>query len=208
MPLLLSRLGGQEGGEIAKLLKQQADGLSLRAYLQRELADRVKVIKHSTKPVLIGAIPATETVDDDVDTLLERTTRIRSVQVTRRFHPAFWAAFRKPLDESKRRYISVQTPVYFQDGMPEDRPEGFVEIESQYIAASDAETAEVEQKARSWLVDKEIEEAPFLWRDKTEIENLPAKDLLSRLLLSLDVDDLRRISMPLDIVRKLRREPL
>ena len=206
-PLLLSRLGGQEGGEIARLLKQRTDGLSLRVYMQDELAGRVTVIQHSSRRELVGAIPVGEIVED-ADALLERITRVRSVQTGRRFHPAFWAAFLKPLDEPKRRYISVQAPVHFRDSLPDDQPKGFVEIESRYVAGPEVGLEKVHQKAESWLTDKGIDETPFLLRAKTGIENLPTNDLLSRLLLSLDDDDLQRVSMPLDIVKKLREVSL
>ena len=49
---------------------------------------------------------------------------------------------------------------------------------------------------------------PFLWKNKADVARLPSNDLLGRLLLSLEPDELRRISMPLDVVSKLRRQSL
>lgn len=202
MPLLLSRLGDRENGDIAKETKQRAGSLS--AYLSQELADRIRVIQHSAKPPLIGAIPADAvTTNDDVDVLLDQTCN-QSTKTMPRFHPAFRAAFRKPLDEAKRRYMNVQAPVHFRDVNPKDRPDGFIEIERAYIVGPDAETAEVQQRMRDWLDTNGIEPMLFFRTSQPAARYSPSNDLLDRLLLALNADDLKRISMPLDIVSKLR----
>ena len=207
MPLLLSRLGGQDNGEIASGAKRQAG--SLIAYLRQRLVNDVQVIQHSTKPPVVGAIPAgvDAGVNGDFDALLDRT-RGQSEEATPRFQPAFWAAFRKPLDESKRRYMSVQAPLHFRDAIPEERPDGFIEVEREYVIGPDAEMMEVQQKMQAWLANNKLEPSSFLLKGKTGTTHLPSDDLLGRLLLALEPDDLKRVSMPLDIVGKLRRQPL
>ena len=205
MPLLLSRLGGGDDGRIGRLAKQEAG--SLGAYLRRRLADRVRVIHHSANPTVAGAIPADAEIPEnaDFDMLLDQT-RGRAVEATPRYHPAFWAAFRKPLDETSRRYMSVQPPPRFQDASPEDRPDGFVEITREYIVGLDVEEKEVHQKVQDWLAANEFDSESFLLKSKTTATHLPSDDLLGRLLLALEPDELKRISMPLDVVFKLRRQ--
>ena len=206
MPLLLSQLGGQENGEIAKVAKQRAG--SLGAYLRLELTNHFRVLQHSAKPPVIGVIPVdAEVADGEVDALLDRT-HSQSPKTARRFHLAFWTAFRKPLDVSKRRYMSLQAPIHFQDMSPEDQPDGFVEIERKYIASLDADAAEVRRQTQDWLHANDIEQALFIWPSQSSVKHLPSNDLLARLLLALGPDDLKRISMPLDIVNKLRRQKL
>ena len=207
MPLLLSRLGGEYNGNIAREAKEQAGGLG--AYLRQRLADHVRLVQHSTKPPLIGAIPSDVDTggSGNFDTLLNQT-RSQTVQTARRFHPAFWAGFRKPLHESNRRYMSVRAPIHFRDVIHDDQPEGFIEIEPEYVVSPDAEAAEVQQKVEAWLADNELEPTPLLMTGTAETAQLPSHDLLGRLLLALDPDDLKRLSMPLDIVSKLRRHPL
>ena len=207
MPLLLSRLGGQDDGSIAKLAKQRAG--SLKAYLAQQIADHVRLIQHSTKSAVIGAIPADVQTGEheDADVLLERT-QDPTMKATPRFHTAFWAAFRIPLDTSKRRHISIHAPIRFQDVTSENIPDGFIEIERKYIVGADAEATEMEKRAQDWLSDNQLEQTRFLWKAKTETTHLPSNDLLGRLLLALTPDELKRISMPMDIVRKLRRESL
>ena len=207
MPLLLSRLGGGDDGRIGRLAKQEAG--SLGAYLRHRLAARVRVIHHSANPTVAGAIPADAEIPEnaDFDMLLDQT-RGRAVEATPRYHPALWSAFRKPLDESSRRYMSVQPPPRFQDASSEDRPDGFAEITREYIVGLDVEEREVHQRIQDWLAANEFDSESFLLKSKATATHLPSDDLLGRLLLALEPDELKRISMPLDVVLKLRRQSL
>ena len=207
MPLLLSRLGGGDDGRIGRLAKQEAG--SLGAYLRHQLAARVRVIHHSTNPTVAGAIPADAEIPEDADfNMLLDKTRGRAVEATPRYHPAFWAAFRKPLDETSGRYMSVQPPPRFQDASPEDRPDGFVEITREYIVGLDVEEREVHQKVQDWLAANGLDSESYLLKSKATATHLPSDDLLGRLLLALEPDELKRISMPLDVVFKLRCQSL
>ena len=203
MPLLLSRLGGEDGGEIGRLAKQEAG--SLGAYLRHRLDARVRVIHHSAKPTVAGAIPADVPAGANAD--FDRPLG-QSSGAGPRFQSAFWAAFRVPLDESRGRYMSIQAPLRFVDVSPEERPDGFLEVAREYIVGPDAEATEVQQRAQDWLAVNGLDQDPFLSKNKADVARLPSDDLLGRLLLALEPDELKRISMPLDVVRKLRHQPL
>lgn len=210
MPLLLSRLGGRDRGEIARLARQQSN--SLGAYLRQELADRLQVIQHSERPVLIGVLPLDAEAESDVDGWLENAQG-KSGSGAPRYHPAFWAAFRKPLDEMKSRFISIAPPIRFQDTFPEDGPEGFVEVGREYIADSEMDAAEVLENAQDWLEENNLQPAAFLAAssgdDRRERRGAAAHsgdNLLDRLIDALDQNELKRVSMPLDVVVKLRRQ--
>ena len=206
-PLLLSRLGGERNGEVAKKAKEQAGGLG--AYLRQRLSDDVRVVQHSTRRTVIGAVPSDVEADEggNFDMLLDKA-RGHAKQPAHRFHPAFWAGFRKPLHEPNRRYMSIQAPVYFRDVPGDNQPEGFTEIQRKYVVGPDADVTEVQQGIEAWLADNGLEPTSFLMTRQAEAAQLPSHDLLGRLLLALDPDDLKRLSMPLDIVNKLRRHPL
>ena len=206
MPLLLSRLGTQEDGRIAEVARQQAGGLA--DYLRTRLSGRVRVIQHSTKSMVIGAIPSdiAADLDGDFDPLLEKTYS-RSESSFLRFRPAFWTAFRKPLHEESRRYISLTEPVHFLDRPSMEGLEGYAEIQRPYIVGFNADTAEVLRSLKKWLAENGLDIALFASRASDD-GRPPSADLLDRLLRALDPDDLKRISMPLDVVAKLRREPL
>lgn len=205
MPLLLSRLGSHDRGEIARIVKQHSS--NLRWYLRNQLADDLQVVQHSTKPQLVGVLPRHVDVDadDDGDSLLEKTID-ESVVPGPRYHPAFWAAFRKPLDKSRNRYMSIRSPIQFQDSPSAERPDGFIQITSEYVAGPHAEHATVQQRVQEWLADNKLQPSVFLSTGASADPEQPA-DLLDRLLHALDPSDLERITMPLDVVRKLRQTP-
>ena len=205
-PLLLSQLGAHDNGQIAKRAKEEAGSLGM--YLRNRLSDRIRVLQHSTKPTIIGAIPANEDIPgEDSDGLLNQT-QTQSESVAQRFRPAFWAAFRKPLDHSLRRYISIQPPIHFRDVNLEPQSSGFIEIEQDFIVDTDADDTIVQQKINNWLADKKVDAIVFASDTKRQTACLPADDLLGRLLLALEPEELKRMSIPLDIVKKLRGQSL
>ena len=202
-PLLLSRLGNLDRGEIARLVRQYSS--NLRSYLHSHLADSIQVVQHSTRPELVAAVPSHAALDatDDIDTVLEKTLN-ESIATATRYHPAFWAAFRIPLDESNNRFMSTRRPVRFHDS-PGDRPDGFIQIAPNYVAGPDADYADVQKKVQEWLADNELQPTPYLSAVRSSGSE-QSVDLLDRLLHALDPSDLERITMPLDIVLKLRRQ--
>ena len=204
-PLLLSLLGSQDGGEIARRVKAHHTGL--RAYLRHRLEDRVQVIQHSTNPTITGVVPASATLgtDEEINASLEKTQHGSSEPVLR-FHPAFWAAFRKPLGESNRRYMSVATPIRFQDSSGENQSNGFVEVPRTYISDSAMDDDQTLQNAERWLADNELQKNIYLTNAKPDPDFDHPRNLLDRLLLSLEPKELNRISMPLDIILKLRNQ--
>ena len=102
--------------------------------------------------------------------------------------------------------MSLVPPLRFVDAYPEDRPEGdsYAEIEWEYID-SDVEPSEVQQNVDDWLEANGLDAMPFLAASKSSGGRSSSDDLLGRLLAALDADDQKRVSLPLDIVAKLRR---
>lgn len=205
-PLLLSRLGGED--DIATQAKNEEGGLAI--YLRRRLFDDVKVVQHSAKPSVIAAIPVDVGVDSDggVDALLDKTYG-RTTDTERKFlHPALWAAFRAPLDETNERYVKLDDPIRFKDVAPENRPIDQVEINRKYVADPNATPSQIYENIERWAAEKDLNLDVFSSGKSTRGESLPTDDLLGRFLLALDTDDLEKISMPLDVVKKLRRQSI
>ena len=206
-PLLLSQLGSLENGKITTFAKQESG--SLKAYLQGHLADRVRVIQHSSQFTVIGAIPAEIKLDDNIsiDELFFGTSRQPAKHIAH-YYPAVWAAFKKPLEESKLRYLRITPPIHFVDVTAEEKPEGFIEVERKSLADTNADPSQIEEKITNWVEENKLETSIFHSKRRLPGTQFPSNDLLNRLLASLREEDLRRISMPLDIVHKLRREQL
>ena len=200
-PMLLSRLGAEDDGAVARDAKARAGGLT--AYLQQQLADKVRVLQPSFNPLLRGAIPASVKEEDiDVDASFEQCGE----RAFPRFYPAFWAAFRKPLDEHSRRFVSENPPVRFEDS-DGHCPAGFVEIPSDYIGHAGDDDSVVLERVRQWLKQQEIPEAVYTKGGSEHRPTQPAGHLLDRILDALEPEERKRVSMSLDLVFKLRRLP-
>lgn len=196
-PLLLSTLGGRDG--IRERVKNESS--SLAGYLRNRLASRITVIQDTANPTVLAAIPADAT--GDFNSLLEKTRGRHTGADVSHFARALWAAFRRPLDDTKERYVSVKRPIRFIDVAQEERPEGQIAIPREYI--SDAPG--IYERIEKWIQENNIDRAPLLFEIRAS-GKLPVDDVLGRFLLALEPEELARVSIPLDIVKKLRQEPV
>ena len=203
-PMLLSQLGSRVPREDLTRIKEQFDNLA--SYLRRELSDHIAVLQSKETPTIIGAIPA-NVVDDEslgADILLSRSVR-RPGSAFPRFHPAFWAAFIKDLEPETHRYVFTGPPPRFRDLGSGEEPEDAIEIARDYIVGTDDDVAAVHESIKKWIRVNHLEEEIFLAESTSITEALPSDDLLGRLVGSLTQEELKRMSIPLDIVGKLRR---
>ena len=76
-----------------------------------------------------------------------------------------------------------------------------------YVVPS-ADAPQVQREIDEWLTANDLDSAQFVVNRSARQESLPSDDLLGRLLAALEPDQLKRITMPLDIVDKLRRQRL
>lgn len=201
-PMLLSQLGKEDGGKIAQGARARAG--SLKAYLREQLEQDLRVLEPSFDPLRSGAVPARVAEDGlDVDELFERLSK--RAPSGQRFQPAFWAAFRKPLEERMRRFVSTDAPIRFRD-LDGECPEGFVEIGKDCIADGAMDDTEVVARVRKWLRDHELPEGAYLQSLGPHKARREPRDLLDRVLDALDPTQRQRITMPLDVVHRLRQE--
>ena len=203
--ILLSQLGSQI--DRAESLQIKDDYGSLAGYLRKELSDDISLLHSRASPTIVGAIPADAETngDKDPETLLLYTPK-RSQRSSPRFHPAFWAAFVKELAPEVRRYLSVGPPPRFRDLEQEETQENSIEIPREYITGTDENAGRVHESISNWLHNNRLEEANFLSGVDATHAHVPSDDLLGRLVVALSPDELRRMSIPMDIVRKLRQQ--
>ncbi len=205
-PLLLSALGSLDGGRISKYARLHSGGL--RAFLENFTPTSLLLVQHSQNKVIVGVAPVTDDTQKivDWDPLLEKTSSNPSQP---RLHPAFWAAFRKPLTDSLKRYLQLTDPLEFHDLPSRDAPDNGLHIGRDYIASPDADADEIYRNAVRWIKANEMNISDFLHRPSSiGDKRLPSNDLLGRLILSLNSQDLQRTSIPMDVVAKLRRQPV
>lgn len=204
IPALLSWLGSLNGAELSRVTKDE--GLTVKQYLTDRLSDQVTVVQHQERNELVGAVPLAVDVaaEGGENDLLERVRRQETTTIPR-FHPAFWAAFRKPVENSKRRYVTNVEPIVFRDISAHE--EGFgIEIGREYIIGLDSEPSEVQRKIQGWIEEHEVDSEIYLIRRQER--SAESTDLLDLLLDSLEPSELERVTMPLDVVLKLRRRLL
>ena len=205
-PLLLSQLGGKENGNVAHVAKEKSG--SLKAYLENHFSDKVRVVQHSSKPQVIGALPERIANSDgnSIDELFSVPCGRKAVAVAR-YHPAVWAAFRKPLDSGNERYLCVEGLIRFEDVTSELNRAGFVKVDREFIGSMDSDPKAIETNILHWTDKNDLDASRLQFRKPSE-RQFPSNDLLSAILASLGAEDLRRISIPMDIVHKLRSKQL
>ena len=204
-PLLLSQLGNEDGGAIARHARETEEG-GLEKYIRACLHTEIGIISHSGNPKVKYALPADSGIDAGVghDRIIEEAYAAPSKP---RFIPAFWAAFRNPLEPEKRRYLHPSRPVRFEDmdSLPDDVDAGFVEIERKYIAAHRAtDKKEVFDNIKTWLNDHNYPADKWTIPEQIDMHRRGAENLLEKILVSLKEDDLQRMTIPMDIIRKLK----
>ena len=204
-PLLLSSLGSVDGGHIAQEAKLHSSGL--RKFLELEAGDRVSIVQHPEMPTVVGVVPKKEATTDFHDWDSLQLSKTGSKPQLTRWHPAIWAAFRKPIPENADRYVQVDEAVRFIDvERGDEAPEG-LRVDHSFIAGLEAPPQAIYDKIMEWLQDSDLDISRFRLESKVEQgEALPRNDLLGKLISALDPSDLKRISIPMDVVAKLRRE--
>ena len=203
-PLLLSQIGSRISREDAASIRSEYQNLA--AYLREALAADVQILQSDKNPTIIAAAPAEEEFSGDVDAMLSLTQRRRPETSSPRFHPAFWAAFIKELDPQERRYVSKGPPPRFRDLPAETKPSGAIEVAREYIVGTDDDVDALHGSIGKWLGENNLDENDFLANIASQHKELPSDDLLGRLVTALTPEELKRLSMPLDIVGKLRRQ--
>ncbi|MXY51454.1 MAG: hypothetical protein F4Y86_02845 [Gammaproteobacteria bacterium] len=201
VPLLLSELGS---GEIGKGVR--TEGVGLARFVETRLQGRVRLIKHKDVAQLIGVIPWHVDVRDEQHEsgLLERTRRA-TPQGEGRFEVGFWAAFRKPLGSGRTRWVRSEKPVRFEDVREGfSAPDGFIQVERSFIVDPGGDANDVVESMERWSKEVDVPLGTFQ-RARARTSGEATDDLLGKLLATLDEDEMRRVTMPLDVVNKLRR---
>lgn len=128
---------------------------------------------------------------------------------TPRFQPRFWAAFAVPLSAGERRYINLETMKFDsnRDAL-ETNSTDVREIEARFIApvGASGNASETVERISNWLKEQGLDSTPFLMTRKRVRRE--GRSLLDAVLTALDGDQLKRVSLPLDIVKTLNDHSL
>lgn len=125
---------------------------------------------------------------------------------TPRYSRRFWAAFAAPLSEGEERHINLNTQRFGASieqikVAPDDdiRP-----IPHDYVSNGSESASEIAGMISSWLADQGLQPDAFLQRrGKKERADYDHLSILDQMIRTLDGDQLRRVSLPLDVVASL-----
>lgn len=210
-PILLSQLGAHDRGEITRVAKVYANSLS--KYIDTELQDKIRLVRHTQNPVVVGIVPKGPETDSisNFDSVFERRFKSKNQQeMPIRFHPIFWRAFKRSSETGHKRFLITGDRLEFLDISDSDEPpDNAIEIEIQFLSdpTKVASDEEIFKKIEAWADLHELRPNQFSFgavaRKFSELKGQDSRSLLNHLLNALDQDDLKRISLPMDIVRKL-----
>jgi len=202
-PILLAKLG-QAAASRGFILQTELQGLKLSQFIQQELSEELEVLSPDDsgtvlriKPKNPPAVEITATPDPDVLSLgaLNR---------------ALVAAFSHAVPDGVERWIKVQSPVHYTDiATTDDKPKGYVQIDRAHLVTPDRgidafQEAHVLRRISDWTRELGMDLQMFV--HKAPNQERGEKTLLSLLMESLTESELKRISLPLDIVGKLMRK--
>lgn len=205
-PLLLSGLGSLLG---SRRLQIEADtGLKLKPFVMYYLKDDFRIIQKPTDPNVIGLLPKEASISGDLSFYFTRPALAAGAPP--RFKSSFWAAFAKPIPLYSNRFIDLNTLRFVDQPETALPPQGWLHIRREFIPPENTtgRDAAVLMGVEQWLQEHSIDRSIVVaGRSQSSTAPFPISEgnLLQRLLSSLDQDDLRRITMPMDVVAKLLR---
>lgn len=188
-------------------------GMRIRDFVVEHMYDELELIPNPEHPSIYGIVPKAAHLSGSSNELFDTQAQPRHM-ATRRpsYHPEFWSAFRLPLQEGKRRFI-LQTEegcrVVEQD---EDvhPPASGVEIDRKWIIERGVTYSprDIYNAIDGWSKENNIDITKFTLAgldDPAASRLRISHSLLDRLLSTLSEDDLRRLTLPGDLIKKLAR---
>lgn len=203
--LLLSRLG-QALSKLGFNMKSRPGGL--RALLEHELVDTVRIIPSPDDALVYGAVPATANLPGEVSVLFQQSPGIP------RYKAHVWGAFSKDLEAGKLRYLSARTVIDIDED--EDFPNDHILVPESFLPHSSSEATKPDQAAiaqaiERWLTTNKLNRRDYIassYASASSKDGLQSKPTTAWDILvgTLSERDLARINMPLDVVLRLQEK--
>lgn len=122
-----------------------------------------------------------------------------------RYNRRFWAAFAIPLTYNDRRYININSLDFGADeGALQVKGADVRPIDGKFIATADFSggAAGIARNIECWLKEQHLDATVF-HAQRRGAKREVAFSLLEQMLSALDGDQLKRVILPLDVVRTL-----
>lgn len=195
-------------------LRDALGNRKLAAYLADELEGVLRVVPSPTDPLVQAVVPAVvEQENITADHFKRAGRRATDVSHGKRFDRSLWLAFSRLIAPGQKRIVTLGDKVVFVD-LPESAevatgvPVGADDI----VPVIDGQTKhdrdlQIAQKITQWIERNGVQSEAVLERQQQpRVQTQRSESALGLLLATLDADEMRRISMPLDIVNKLYKK--
>ena len=188
----LSQLGNDLGP--VRQLVEMLSGQKLSDFIQKEFNFEIRTTGQHQNILYI--VPPGRAISDF------ETPKVPK----RRYASSVWAAFTRPLLEDQRRFIDIRT---LQFGSEESQLGGpgtdVREISREYIRPLDTTGSAIEgvgNRIERWIQEQHLDPVQFLVQTRHIARDTRAS-LLDQVINALSDEQLRRISLPLDVIRTL-----
>lgn len=206
-PILLAQLGFMDNGEISNQLSKLELGLNLKQFIETYLDEVATIQRDTMNKAIIGVMPtkALEKHPSAFDLLFKtiKDNKITELKKPRKFSQFIWIAFRKELKNGYSRYVSLEPDGEFYDiKLGAAVPAQTIEICNDELSSEKEKAVATAHKIENWAKKNDLELESLLLNETTQ-----PSSLLSTILDVLSDADLKRISIPLDIIKKLNGKP-
>ncbi len=206
---LLSQLGNDFRSELPTTLS----GRKLIDVIAKDFDASLRLVSKGYGNETVWAV-----VPAEVDSALgEKSIPTAAPQDTIRFHPTVWAAFRTPLTKGHQRFLVQQGKTHKFIDLPAGEPtpqRTLLNIRADDIVGANVAAENVSEHIKRVLQKEDISldrvaagrsapTTPVLAATSTHL--LEHHTLLDALLECLTPSEARRVSLPLDVLQKLRR---
>ena len=122
-----------------------------------------------------------------------------------KFISEIWNAFSVPLEDNERRFIDIVTKTVSTDPNVLPAAVGAVrEITPEFVTDGSLKSVEIGDRILRWLEQEMLDPALFIASSRRDSD---APSLLQQMLELLDGDQLKRTTLPLDVVKALSERP-
>jgi hypothetical protein len=212
--VLLSYLGQalrKRGFDFREILGEQ----KLADFMKNELADKIRVVATPAGPLILAAVPADVDLGAEIDPYgasgrISTTGSQASANHEKRelLSRGVWFAFSHALESGKARVLRLEPDFEYEDyDVSGEKPDGY-DVPTELIVPVGSVPRHqrnelIYDNIRAWAAQNGVLFRALL---EAQTERPTKRSALDLLLSTLSDSDLSRISMPLDVVAKLRRK--
>ncbi len=193
------------GKELSKRypLRDALRGQGLGTYLSSVTG--VRIIRHPTNPVVVGAIPDTAPRKDAIDYFAVESAAPQIVSPL--YDKGLWFAFSHPISEGHIRTVSLDPAITYRDApITSTASPGSLIVPREFVVPKGSLPASernqlIQAHIKSWLEQNGIEEARVIARPSQAPQK--SSSLMEALISELSHEEQTRVMLPLDVVAKL-----